>query len=126
MARPVHPDKDIEAAVSYAEAKGWHYVPSSGHAWGRLFCPGGQRGDCKLSVWSTPRNAFAHARDIRRRVNADALLARFPNAQANDDERRRLRAALYRPLLCLDKEHRGRIVEAVLAILLDGGSDANA
>jgi len=57
---------------------------------------------------------------------AEALLARFPNAQANDDERRRLRAALYRPLLGLDKEHRGRIVEAVLAILLDGGSDANA
>ena len=57
---------------------------------------------------------------------AEALLARFPNAQANDDERRRLRAALYRPLLGLDKERRGRIVEAVLAILLDGGSDANA
>jgi len=55
VARPVHPDKDIEAAVSFAEARGWRYVPSSGHAWGRLFCPGGQRGDCKISVWSTPR-----------------------------------------------------------------------
>jgi type I restriction enzyme, R subunit len=53
----------------------------------------------------------------------DALLARFPNAQVNDDEQRRLRAALYRPLLGLDKQDRGRIVEAVLAILLDGGSD---
>jgi type I restriction enzyme R subunit len=57
---------------------------------------------------------------------AEALLARFPNAQANNDERRRLRAALYRPLLGLSKEHRGRIVEAVLAILLDGGSHASA
>ncbi|HZU88555.1 MAG TPA: HsdR family type I site-specific deoxyribonuclease, partial [Stellaceae bacterium] len=54
---------------------------------------------------------------------AEALLARFPNAPVNDDEQRRLRAALYRPLLGLGKEDRGRIVEAVLAILLDGGAD---
>ena len=56
---------------------------------------------------------------------AEAALARFPNAQVNEDERRRLRAALYRPLLGIEKEERGRIVEAVLAILFDG-SDANA
>jgi type I restriction enzyme R subunit len=54
---------------------------------------------------------------------AETLLARFPNARVNDDEQRRLRAALYRPLLGLGKEDRGRIVEAVLAILLDGGAD---
>ena len=70
MARPVHPDKDIEGAVSFAEGKGWRYVASSGHSWGRLFCPGGQPGDCIISVWSTPKDAFAHARQIRRRVNA--------------------------------------------------------
>src|SRR6059036_463605 len=29
---------------------------------------------------------------------AETLLTRFPNAQVNDDEQRRLRAALYRPL----------------------------
>ena len=58
---------------------------------------------------------------------AETLLTRFPNAQVNDDEQRRLRAALYRPLLGLDKEERDRIVEAILAILLDGGSgDASA
>jgi type I restriction enzyme, R subunit len=58
---------------------------------------------------------------------AETLLARFPNARVNDDEQRRLRAALYRPLLGVDKQDRGRIVEAVLAILLNGGSDhANA
>jgi type I restriction enzyme R subunit len=58
---------------------------------------------------------------------AETLLARFPNAPVNDDERRRLRAALYRPLLGVGKQDRGRIVEAVLAILLNGGSDhANA
>jgi type I restriction enzyme R subunit len=54
---------------------------------------------------------------------AEALLARFPNAQVNDDEQRRLRAALYRPLLSLDKSERGRIVEALLTILLGSGSD---
>jgi hypothetical protein len=72
MARPVHPDKDIEAAVSFAESKRWRYVApgKSSHAWGRLFCPGGQPGDCKLSVYSTPNNPYNHARSIRRRVNA--------------------------------------------------------
>ena len=40
MARPVHPDKDIEAAVIYAESMGWRCELSNGHAWGRLFCPG--------------------------------------------------------------------------------------
>ena len=54
---------------------------------------------------------------------AETLLARFPNAPVNDDERRRLRAALYRPLLGVDKQDRGRIVEAILTILRDGGSD---
>ena len=29
--RPVHPDKDIEAAVSFAEAKGLAVIPSSCH-----------------------------------------------------------------------------------------------
>jgi type I restriction enzyme R subunit len=57
---------------------------------------------------------------------SETLLIRFPNARVNADEHRRLRAALYRQLLGLDKEERGRMVQAVLAILLDGGSDANA
>ena len=58
---------------------------------------------------------------------SETLLTRFPNAQVNGDEQRRLRAALYHPLLGLDKENRGRIVEAVLTILLDKGSgDASA
>jgi hypothetical protein len=55
MARPRHPDKDIEAAVSYAESCGWVCTISKrGHAWGRLRCPYGQRGGCQFSVWSTP------------------------------------------------------------------------
>src|SRR5262249_35065005 len=54
---------------------------------------------------------------------AETLLARFPNARVNDDERRRLRAALYVPLIKANREERGRLVEAILTILLDGGSD---
>ena len=54
---------------------------------------------------------------------AETLLARFPNAAVNGDERRRLRAGLYRPLLALDKDARGRLVDEVAAVLLDGGGD---
>jgi len=57
---------------------------------------------------------------------AETEIVRFPNAEVNADERRKLRAALYRPLLGLDKEQRGRVVDIVLAILLDGDHDADA
>ena len=56
---------------------------------------------------------------------ADALLRRFPNAAVNADEQRRLRAALYHPLLRLEKGARGRVVERILAILLGAGADAD-
>ena len=57
---------------------------------------------------------------------AEALLERFPNAAVNEDERRLLRAALYRPLLELEKDERPRIVETILAKLLGAGADADA
>ncbi len=44
----------------------------------------------------------------------EVLLARFPNASVNADEQRRLRAALYRPLLAL-KDERTRIVDLIVA-----------
>ena len=56
---------------------------------------------------------------------AEALLSKYPNALVNDDEQRKLRAALYRPLLGLDKHDRPRIVDLLLAILIDGASDAD-
>jgi hypothetical protein len=67
--RPRHPDQDIERAIQYAEIHGWRVVISGGHAWGRLFCPANVRGACIVSVWSTPRNAVKHARQIRKRVD---------------------------------------------------------
>ena len=58
-------------------------------------------------------------------AEAETLSARFPNAAVNADESRRLRAALYGPLLKVDKDHRGRIIDAILAILVDIDTDAH-
>lgn len=49
---------------------------------------------------------------------AENLLARFPHAMVNADEQRRLRAALYRPLLLLSQEERARVVDLVVKLLL--------
>ena len=70
MARKKHPNKDIEAAIHYAETTGWRYkkAGNSAHAWGRLLCPFESREGCALSVWSTPNNPWAHAEQIKRRV----------------------------------------------------------
>ena len=43
-------------------------INKKGHAWGWLYCPGGNRGDCIISVWSTPRKAEDHAKQIKRKV----------------------------------------------------------
>lgn len=49
---------------------------------------------------------------------AEELLTKFPNAQVNPDEQRRLRAALYKPLLPLSQAERARVVEVVIKTLL--------
>lgn len=71
MVRPSHPKKEIESALKYAEQQGWRIRQSSGHAWGRIYCPYNdydcRRGEfCIASVWSTPRSAISHARLLRR------------------------------------------------------------
>ena len=74
MARSRHKNKVIEEALVHAEACGWRIRPVSGHAWGRMYCPFNDR-DCRCgefciaSIWSTPRNAENHARQIRRIVD---------------------------------------------------------
>lgn len=65
-----HPNKHVETAISYARSRGWRVEKSSGHAWGRLFCPRADRSGCRISVWSTPRNAESHARMIVRLINS--------------------------------------------------------
>jgi type I restriction enzyme R subunit len=49
--------------------------------------------------------------------DAENLLARYPNAAENPEEGRRLRSALYRPLLSLNPEDRARIVEKTVESL---------
>jgi len=74
MSRRRHPDKEIEAALRYAEAYGWQIVATGHHGWGKLYCPTHSAacrcGEFCISViWSTPRNVFHHARALRRVVN---------------------------------------------------------
>ena len=54
---------------------------------------------------------------------SESLLGRFPNAAVSADEERRLRAALYRPLLVLPADGRSQAVEHLLTILL--GTDVD-
>jgi hypothetical protein len=79
MTRRRHPNKEIEAAVADAEAKGWR-LREQGH-WGRLYCPHADRDGCQVGVNGTPKNPEAHARQIARAVE------RCPHiAQEADDE----------------------------------------
>jgi hypothetical protein len=65
----MHPNKHIREALKYAEERGWRIVKSQGHAHSRIFGGCGHR-DCKMSVWSTPKNPERHARDIRDKVDS--------------------------------------------------------
>lgn len=70
MARSRHPNKEIEASLQYAEAKGWRIEKSKhGHNWGRIMCPHRGQEGCMKFVYSTPRNTNRHAQDIRRYVD---------------------------------------------------------
>ncbi|MFQ5548970.1 MAG: hypothetical protein ACE5FV_11810 [Woeseia sp.] len=74
MSRAPHPKAEIEAALKYAEERGWRVHVGGSHAWGRMYCPNNDRncrcGEfCIASIWGTPRNAGNHARQIRRVVD---------------------------------------------------------
>lgn len=73
MSHVCDPDKDIEAALRFAEARGWRLRVGGSHAWGRMYCPYNdskcRSGEfCVASIWSTPRNTCNHARVLRRVV----------------------------------------------------------
>ena len=57
---------------------------------------------------------------------AEASFNRYPNAAVNAEEKRRLRSALYQPLLQLDRDERGEVVDRILSILLGESNDADA
>lgn len=66
MARPKHPDWEIEDAIQYAESYGWRYRESgrSAHAWCKLRCPHHARDGCAIVVWGTSSNPGTHAKKI--------------------------------------------------------------
>ncbi|MEK6805732.1 MAG: HsdR family type I site-specific deoxyribonuclease [Pseudomonadota bacterium] len=68
------------------------------------------RGDASLRT--------AGIKTIELAREAESLLDRFPHAAVNPDEQRRLRAALYRPLLLLSQDERARVVDLVVKLLL--------
>lgn len=70
MTMKQHPNKHIKEAIAYALANGWHYVESgsSAHAFCRLRCNFGHA-EHQMSIWSTPKNAENHAKQIVRKVN---------------------------------------------------------
>ena len=76
MTRKKHPYKEIEKALCHAETKGWRIQQSKGsaHSWGQMLCPlnnaycrAGRY--CRLSIWSTPKSPFDHARNLMKIVN---------------------------------------------------------
>ena len=74
MARPKHPKKEVETALVHAEMHGWRVEIGGSHAWGKIYCPNNSAecrcGEfCIASIWSTPKNAGNHARQIRRVVD---------------------------------------------------------
>lgn len=63
-----HPKKEVEAAIDYARRHGWaveQKKKSHGLAWGVLRCSE----DCYIIIWTTPRNAGNHAKQIMSRVS---------------------------------------------------------
>lgn len=70
MKRRVHSKQEVEEALKYAEKNGWRVDAGGSHAWGKIYCPYNDQecrcGEfCIASIWSTPRNAGNHARQIR-------------------------------------------------------------
>ena len=74
MPRKSHPKKEVEAALVYAESKGWRTEVGGGHAWGKMYCPYKSElcrcGEfCITSIWSTPRSSANHGKQLRRVVD---------------------------------------------------------
>ncbi len=63
-----HPMKEVEDALQYAESKQWTVIVERSH-WGIIRCPLHTPDGCQVSVWSTPRSAANHGRQIRRAVD---------------------------------------------------------
>jgi hypothetical protein len=70
MARPRHPNKEIEDAIAHAESRGWTFVRMASHGWGVFYCPRHARDGCRFTVESTPRVPRNHADRFRKKVDS--------------------------------------------------------
>lgn len=91
MKRSRHPKKEIEEAIRHAENHGWRIEAGGSHAWGRMYCPYadpecGCGEFCITSIWSTPRNAENHARQLRRIVDNCVINKRLAEASRNKEK----------------------------------------
>ena len=74
MPRKKHPKQEVEEALRYAEEIVWRVKVGGSHAWGKIYCPYNDK-ECRcgmfciMSIWSTPKNAGDHAKQIRRVVD---------------------------------------------------------
>jgi hypothetical protein len=91
LARPKHPKKEVEEALRHAEDQGWRVEAGGSHAWGRMYCPYNDPecrcGEfCITSIWSTPKNAGNHARQLQRVVDNCAIRKRKAAAEDEGSE----------------------------------------
>jgi len=91
MADKKHPNKEIQAALSYAVDKGWSIKEAGAHAhaWGKIYCPYNDSecrcGEyCISSIWSTPRNPTNHAKQIRKVVDKCIRLKEDQQTTSNE------------------------------------------
>lgn len=91
MKRTRHPKKEVEEAIRHAENRGWRIEVGGSHAWGRMFCPYNDPncrcGEfCITSIWSTPRNAVNHARQLKRVVQKCTECKHLAESSAEEEQ----------------------------------------
>ncbi len=74
MARTKHPKPEVEVAIQHAEQHGWTIREGGSHAWGQMLCPYNDEACrcaefCRTSIWSTPKNAGNHGKQLLRVVD---------------------------------------------------------
>lgn len=89
MARRSHAIKEIEIVLKHAEQQGWRVVCGGSHAWGKIYCPWNSAhcrcGEfCISCVWSTPKNAVNHARQLKRVVDHCTMSKKFERNGRNN------------------------------------------
>ena len=91
MARPKHSKPEVEAALRHVEDLGWRVEVGGSHAWGKIYCPYNDEscrcGEfCITSIWSSPKNAGNHGKQIRRVADRCSAAKRLAENDAKESE----------------------------------------